>query len=244
MLIPSPRHRPADLALWAELEEADRLHYEIGKVADKATKAVRDIQDFAKQGPCYAGISWGKDSMVVADLILRSGEPIPLVYLRAIPGGTPDASVVQEQSGLSVTVFDVEYNTIPRELSRDATEAEKDRRFFAAFRLAEKKFGRRHISGVRAEESVGRKIRMRRWDIASQNALAPIGWWSQQDVFAYHAVHAIATHPAYAMLGGGRYDRAKLRTDELGGDRGNQFGRREWEVEYYGDLLRRIEAQR
>ncbi|TXH99574.1 MAG: hypothetical protein E6Q76_19695 [Rhizobium sp.] len=62
------------------------------------------------------------------------------------------------------------------------------------------------------------------------------------DVFAYLAFHGLPVHPNYAMLGAGRWPREYLRTAPLGGKRGDQFGRAEWEREYYGDVLRRLEV--
>jgi len=52
----------------------------------------------------------------------------------------------------------------------------------------------------------------------------------------------LPVHPAYAMTAGGRWDRKHIRVASLGGQRGAQYGRREWEREYYGDVLRRLEA--
>lgn len=243
MLIVTDRHTPGDLALWADLEAADRQHYATAQVGLKARIAIKAIASFADRGPCYAGISWGKDSIVLADLIHRSGRKIPLVYLRAVPTGTPDAGLVEERSGLVVETIDVPYDDIPSNWSFARIENEKDRRFFAAFKAVGNRNGNRHISGIRSDESTGRKRRMQRWGIESPNTLAPIGFWSSRDVFAYHATHDLATHPAYGMLGAGRYPREHLRVDELGGDRGGGFGRNQWEHEYYGDILRRQESR-
>jgi len=70
----------------------------------------------------------------------------------------------------------------------------------------------------------------------------PIGRWRQADVFSYLHHHHLPVHPAYAMLGGGRWPRRHIRVHSIGGERGTEHGRREWEQEYYGDVLRRIEA--
>jgi hypothetical protein len=93
----------------------------------------------------------------------------------------------------------------------------------------------RHLSGVRADESGVRKIRMRRWGLSTDRTCCPLGWWSKQDAFGYAAAKNLPVHPNYAMLGGGRWPRENLRVDGLGGVRGRGIGRAEWEREYYSD---------
>lgn len=67
----------------------------------------------------------------------------------------------------------------------------------------------------------------------------PIIDWPTEAVFAYLAHYRLPTHPNYGMLGGGRWDRGRLRVGgSVGGSDGDNFGRAEWEREYYGDLLR------
>jgi phosphoadenosine phosphosulfate reductase len=176
-------------------------------------------------------------------MIMISGRPVPLVHLKAKPFGNPESPRVRD-AFLSRFPGDyreslADYSAISPALGTDATEKAKDRIFFAAFAA----FGSRHVSGIRADESRGRRKRMERWGLASVNALAPLGWWTAADVFGYLAVHDLPVHPSYAMLGGGRWRRDHLRVDELAGDRGAGIGRAEWEREYYGDVLRRLESR-
>jgi phosphoadenosine phosphosulfate reductase len=244
VLIPSPRHTPADLALWAELESADRVHGGRLMRSGRVERSVAAIREFAGRGPCYASVSWGKDSVALAHMIMESCPSIPLVHLRAVPHGNPENGAVRDPFLAASPSADyreiaVDYRDIPAGSGADAVEREKDRRFFGAFTSLGLS---RHLSGIRADESSGRKVRMRRFGLASPNACAPMGWWSAADVFGYLAVNGLPVHPSYAMLGGGRWDRRHVRVDELGGARGDQFGRRAWEIEYYGDVLRRLEV--
>jgi phosphoadenosine phosphosulfate reductase len=85
-------------------------------------------------------------------------------------------------------------------------------------------------------------MRMARFAENSPNACAPAGWWKLDEVFAVLASEGLPAHPSYAMLGGGRWDRRHLRVSEVGDEKGIGWGRREWEREYYGDVLRRLEA--
>lgn len=127
----------------------------------------------------------------------------------------------------------------PHELDR-----ETDAAWNAAIRACARRHGPRHVPGIRAEESSGRLIRQWVYGEASPNGCAPITRWSTADVFAYLATRRLPVHPAYAMLGGGRWPRERLRVAEIGDTHGAAGGRREWEREYYGDVLRRALAGR
>lgn len=87
-------------------------------------------------------------------------------------------------------------------------------------------------------------MRCARWGISTERTCAPLAWWTAADVFAYLATHDLPVHPAYAMLGGGRWRRERLRVAEIGDTHGKGGGRLEWETEYYGDALRRLQAPR
>lgn len=232
MLIPSERHRPEDLELWAELEEADSVR---GVNKRKVDQSIAEIMSFARNGSCYAGWSGGKDSTVLAHLISRAGVNVPLLYVRGVPVANPEILTVRDFllpmiPGVHYHEKEIRYANV---FMDGRTNAEDTKRFFAAFR----EMGTRHISGIRADESGGRKIRMRQHGLTSKNACAPLGWWTGDDCFAYLAAYGLPVHPSYAMLGAGRWERKHLRVDELGGSGGNAYGRSEWEREYYGDVL-------
>jgi len=96
------------------------------------------------------------------------------------------------------------------------------------------------VSGIRADESSARRMRVRRWGETSNIACAPLAHWTILDVFAYLAREDLPIHPVYAMSYGGSLPRERLRVDHIGGEPGAGFGRREWERKYYGDVVRRV----
>lgn len=223
MLISCERHRPEDLELWNELEEADHLHYQRLAKSGKIKKSIAAIQEFAAHGPCYASVSWGKDSVTLAHLIYLSGCSLPLVHVAMHPGTNPESLRVRDHF-LSCWPSDYQEISAHRDDFYRVLDARKQR----------------HISGIRADESGGRKMRMRTWGVSSPSACAPLGWWSNADVFAYLAENNLPVHPSYAMLGNGRWAREHVRVDVLGGFRGDQFGRAEWEAEYFSDVINRL----
>jgi phosphoadenosine phosphosulfate reductase len=238
MLMASARHQAEDLVLWQALEEADLVHGRTPGARQRAAQSLEAIRDFALAGTCYAGVSWGKDSTVLAHLVSVSGFAIPLVWIRVEPIANPDCLAVRDAF---LAHFPLEYHELvewcePREgqwhasgtLERGAARCQA-------------RWGRR-LLGLRAGESFGRAMRMRRHGLATLNACAPLGWWSLADVMGYLAVYDLPVHSAYAMLGGGRFPRERLRVCSLGGKRGAGGGRAEWEREYYGDVLARLES--
>lgn len=234
MLIPSERHRPEDLGLWAELEEADRVRGQSPRLAEKVERSLHAIACFAAEGPCYAGVSWGKDSTVLFDLIGRGQPRFPVIWLTYGRATNPECRLVRDAALASCPQIDY------REI--DVGESEEMRDDFSP--AARSAGTDRYVSGIRAEESGMRRLSIRHLGVATARTCRPLAWWAVADVFGYLCVRGLPVHPNYAMLGGGRWPREHLRTASIGGERGAEHGRREWEQEYYGDILRRLAAAR
>lgn len=231
MLITSHRHTAEDLRLWEELEETDRIHGERMMASGKMDRSLESIRQFAASGSCYAGISWGKDSTVLFHLIGLAGVSVPCVWMTYGFATNPECWTVRD--AMIAMWPGIDY----REIDVGEDESQRD-----DYSLAVKSAGTsRYLSGVRGDESGIRKIVMRRWGVATPNTCRPLTYWTAADVFGFLAVGNLPVHPNYAMLGGGRWPRKHLRTASIGGDRGAENGRREWEQEYYGDVLRRLE---
>lgn len=239
MLIPSHRHTEADLRLWQEYEAADAAMGRRLSLAKRASAALQAIEKFAAS-PCYCAVSWGKDSVVVADLVCRASRAfnlrIPLVWVRVEPIANPDCESVRDAF---LNIHDVPYQEIIEWCERDNDGWHATGTLSRGFKHAP---CGRYISGIRADESGTRTLLARTSGISTANTCRPLTWWSAADVFAYLAAKELPVHPAYAMTGGGRFPREGLRVASLGGRRGDGMGRTEWEREYYGDVLRRLES--
>jgi phosphoadenosine phosphosulfate reductase len=246
MLIVTPRHRPTDLDLWRELEAADSLVAISSRLSRLIEQAHAAITTFVASGPCYAGVSWGKDSVVLAHLLWSVARQIPLMHLRPT-NHNPDCDLVRDaylthSAGQSYQEVSVDYSRIDRvRCTRQDLDRATDARWYAAIRDFGQPFGGRHILGIRAEESTGRRFRVCRWGLNSPNGCAPLGRWTTADVFGYLSLYNLPIHPAYGYLGDGRWPRERLRVAEIGDTHGTGGGRSEWEREYYGDVLRRNE---
>jgi phosphoadenosine phosphosulfate reductase len=245
VLIPSPRHTHADLQIWSEREEADLAYAGSLAFGRQVMRSVAAAREFAARGPAACYVSWGKDSVALAGLLREAGVAgVPLVGVKVEPIGNPDCESVRD-TFLASWPDRPPYHEFLQRCSHDDAGWHATGTLEAGFAEAEETVGTsRRMIGLRADESGGRKISMRHRGLATENSCRPLGWWSVQDVFAYLASRHLPVHPAYAMLGGGRWPREHLRVASLGGRRGDQFGRAEWEREYYGDVLNRLAADR
>jgi len=239
VLIPSPRHTAIDLEVWARLEQTDQVLAGSEHLARREEAALAELQRFAGlDGTCFVAVSWGKDSVVVAHLAVRAGLRVPFVWVRYDPSHNPDCPAVRD---VFLRRFPVDYQEIvvtdtclPAGVGwRDLTW-EQDCRLF--FREADE-LGRR-ILGLRARESGRRRRRARRFGCSSPSSCAPIVWWDAALVFAYLRKYDLPVHPAYAMSEGGFWDRARIRVDGIGDERGTGCGRGQWERRYYPEVPR------
>lgn len=234
-LIVTHRHRPEDLEHWRRvLEPVDAVTARrlARRLAERAEAAKAVIAGFlAKPGGGYLGVSWGKDSVVVAHMLHeleRSGAPsCPAVWVRVSGWENPDCPLVREAFLARWPLQD--YHEIEVEAGDNRAGGTSAR----GFEVARRRWGRRHISGVRGEESSVRGIVAARYGTASSGSCRPIVRWSSAEVFSYCHLHGLPLHPAYGYTAGGTWDRAHLRTGSLGGERGAGHGRREWERSYY-----------
>ncbi len=229
MLIPSHRHTAADLALWGEHEEADRIVRVPDGLMDGSICA---IQQFAACGRCYVGCSWGKDSVVLLDALIRSGVDLPVVWVRMRGRDNPCCESVRD-SALAKWPLEYYEQTFNYE---DCSRGEH-------WRAVDMEFGDRRITGLRADESAVRQMSIGVSGVATRRSCRPLAYWRCEHIFAWAAQNNLPMHPAYAMLGGGRYERRHLRTHGIGGKSGASHGRREWEREYYPDILARLASK-
>lgn len=240
MLLKSHRHASADIELWSELHDADLVYSSRPAFQRKERDAFRVVSELGSR-KCYVSISWGKDSLVLAHLAWRASLPHPVYRIKMTGIEPADETDRVEQAFLST--FDgfgkryqvIEQSYIPGERPADM---KREPALTRGIRECRRLSGCDcYVNGLRAAESSTRWFAMLRGSI---NSVSPIGWWSDADVFGYIAKHDLPVHANYAMLGGGRWPRDRLRVCMIGGDKGTRSGRREWEREYYSDVLNRI----
>lgn len=241
MLINSPRHGVEDLRRWTITQQQAETHAELRSFSKHVQRARDALLSFAGNGPCYAGTSWGKDSVVLAHLVATLTPSVPLVWVKIEPIANPDCELVRDAF---LKLFpSTRYDEIASQCSRDAGGWHATGTLEHGYAEAVRRFGPRHLSGVRGEESGQRMRRMRTWGESSPGTCAPLGWWSAWDVYAYLVSKRLPIHPAYACTMGGLLDPIRLRVASLGGKRGQGHGRQEWEQRYYGAELAALDRE-
>ncbi|MFZ2635557.1 MAG: phosphoadenosine phosphosulfate reductase family protein [Rectinemataceae bacterium] len=224
------RHTAADLKAWAELEETDLIYYDSHDIQSKVNESLRTIESFAALGPSYAGVSWGKDSVVLAHLLAMVRPDVPIIWLTYDLATNPTCYPVRDaflalHPELTYHEYDVGIEEKRRDDYSDAVRITGTNRYF---------------SGIRADESGIRKMSIFHHGVFTDRACRPLAWWKNSDIFAYIAYEQLPLNPVYGMLGGDRWPRRHLRTASIGGERGTEYGRGEWEREYFPDVLNRI----
>lgn len=236
MLIEHARHTAADLDHWRMLERMDAVNARrLGPRLDAmARDATAELLAFAQSGDGYLGVSWGKDSVVCAWLLhqIETAHNItfPAVYVVLSSGLTnPDSALVRDAFLARWPLR--EYH----EIAVEDVGADAGHRSAPGFAAAAQRFGDRYASGVRADESVVRRMSMGHHGLTTASTCRPIGRWTTAEVYALAHREQLPLHPAYACTIGGLLDRRRIRVANIGGSHGTGFGRAEWERRYYPD---------
>lgn len=240
MLIDSPRLTSADREAWNDLCRYDDA-YPTEVLRRLSVKATGVIERFLAGGPAHVSTSWGKDSTVLVDLVGRLRVPVPVVWVRVDGYDLPECELVRDDMLARYPHLEYDELTFPPQAHRwwdddGRTQTKSAER--ARWSLIDDRYGSRHITGIRGEESRIRAMVQARWGDATPQTCRPIGDWSAVQVFAYLQQRRLPVHPAYAMSYGGRHDRRWLRVHSLGGVTGADRGRADWESHYYGDVIR------
>lgn len=234
-LLHSDRHSAEDLAHWEMARRYDERLGAAPRIARMVERAECDIVGF---GGAYVSVSWGKDSVAVAHMARRAAPHLPLVWIREEPFANPDCARVRDAFLARCPGPYDEIEVWGRQDNDGAWHATGT--IERGFAEAVQRHGPRYITGIRAEESRVRALRVARWGVASPNTCAPLARWTGLDVFAYLALHDLPVHPAYAMSFGGTLERERLRVSSLGFRNGRGRGRHEWERRYYPEAMRRL----
>ena len=229
MLIITSRHRSQDLEAYAQYKEIDQMTRwsEI-----KAKYSIHEIEKWCLLHSSICLTSWGKDSIVMLHLLIQSKVNIPVIWIKFSDRYNPDCELVRNSF---LRAFDLNYH-------EEVFNYKEVRKGDKHWKAVEKKYTPYRITGVRNDESKGRLIQYLVSGHSSIHGCRPLALWKSSEIFAYIEQNSLPLCPVYGYLGGGRWDRMRIRTHSIAGTTANGIGRTEWEKEYYPDLLRKIEA--
>ncbi len=245
MLIHSDRIKPEDLTIWREYEQTDAIHVKTQGYKRRIEITMGAIEEFVQGGrPHFLGTSWGKDSVVLCHMFQRIEPEVRIVFVRQIDNANPHSAAVRDAFLARFT--ETNYEEIAYSYLDATPEWFKGGRPFHWYRVLEDLNRRRgvHVTGIRADESGKREKRFAVFGMETVNSFAPFQFLTQAEIFGYLHEHDLPIHPNYAMLGGGRWQRHRIRTAAIGNKEGDGMGRTEWEREFYGDVLNRMESSK
>lgn len=243
MLISCDRHTKKDLVhweMWKLIDKANSLSEGFNK---RCEETIKKLKAYFRQNPqCYVGVSWGKDSVVLAHMIFNHIKKDPLhIYIRMLDNENPYSGTVRD---LFINQYPINYEEISYSYQQsDASwfKNGKPDRWYQIIDDLKKKYGA-HVTGIRKDESAKRKIRFICYGRQTVNSFSPFDNFTVSDIFAYLYKFNLPIHPNYAMTSGGLWERNRIRVASIGNREGDGMGRLEWEKQYYGDFLRKIEA--
>lgn len=244
MLIESHRITPTDYALWNEYEQLDAEYAGTSQYREHIESGLSAIFAFVAKGrPHFVGTSWGKDSTVLVHMFLRIRPETRIVYVRQMDNANPHSVDVRDQ--ILARYNPPNYEEIAYSYSDADSSWYKNGRpnhWYKVLDELNRKYGV-HVTGIRPDESGKREKRFRVFGMETENSFAPFQYLTHKDIFAYLYCHYLPVHPNYAMLGGGRWERERIRTAAIGNKEGDGMGRAEWEKEYYPDVLAHMKAR-
>lgn len=243
MLIYSPRLTMADIDQWEKTEAIDAAHCLTPGYRARIARARESVREFVAgrpDGRFYGGLSFGKDSIVMCHLMREAAPRMPIVSIRNVENFNPDSPRVET---VLCDMLSHDYEVITYDY-RNADASYYDTqgnpvKWHNILKDLKKRLGA-HVTGIRADESAKRNRRVRIFGLETEFSFAPLAYMTVQDIFAYLYENGLPVHPVYAMTGGGRWDKYRLRVAAIGNPEGRGMGRLQWEREYYGDILARM----
>jgi phosphoadenosine phosphosulfate reductase len=234
-----------DWRVWLARAKTDSVWRATDVHRRRVDRARQALLDFVEGERGYIGISWGKDSTALLSLLVETECDWPLVHIVIEPVQNPDCAPLRDAwfalyPALRERYYEVRVRCQPKP---STNRYDTNLAYKVGFATAARRFGKRYVSGIRAEESGIRKRVVRGLGLGDEDANTgrPLGYWKSEDVFARLLDYPL--HSVYPCTLGGAYDRGRVRCNNLWGLYAEEFGRREHEWRYYRDDIKRIEAQ-
>ncbi|NJL03189.1 MAG: hypothetical protein HC910_22425 [Spirulinaceae cyanobacterium SM2_1_0] len=203
------------------MDEAERLMFaglaRLPQFRRKVEQAQAIIKEALEVCPAYVACSWGKDSLVVADLVATISPDALVCHVTG-----PKAELLNNYGEVSAAFCRRHPSVAYRVLGGDGRPS------WEVFSAHAHELPSMAILGLRAEEAAYRRISLRKYGLiyrykSGSWRACPLAWWGWKDVWAYLVAHGLTylasyDHPAEEC-------RALSRTSSITTRRGEQFGR-------------------
>lgn len=239
MLIDSPRITDRDFEHWANISRYDALLANNTRMRRLCQQATMIVEEWRDAGVGVISVSWGKDSVVAADIALKVDPTLPVVWVRSDPFETPECELVRD--AFLATHPGCRYEervAILRNPKRGEPGFEEHRLNGGKHQdVLSELIPERWISGLRGQESRMRQNSLRWHGYVTPKTARPLAGWEAPDIFAYLHRENLPVHPVYAMSFGGVLDRQWLRVHPLCSVIDSKTDVPAWEDAYYGDVI-------
>jgi 3'-phosphoadenosine 5'-phosphosulfate sulfotransferase (PAPS reductase)/FAD synthetase len=223
----------------------------------RVAQAVEIIHRADASGVIALAMSWGKDSVAVADLTLRTlGRRVPAYHMASsyeLPGSDHVVAYFRERTDVEILPAKRTADEMIEWLREVGLGYERTRASRRAASAPKKSGGdewcAKHgyditVLGMRADEAVGRRklftVRGPIYERSSGARIAcPLAWWDTRDVWAYIVAHDVPYHRIYDCESHG-YTRETLRNAGWLTTTGAGLGRIAWLAHHYPAEYRRL----
>lgn len=223
----------------------------------RVEEACRVIEEAGAKGRVVVSTSWGKDSVVLANLALRLLGRVQLLHIASsyrLPGyervqeyfeARTDVHVIQPRMTLAETIEWLREVGLPHERTKAQQAAvvkkiKKD----VGIEWCKAKGYTVQMLGMRADENQRtRGLLFRRrgliYEARGITMAAPLGWWTARDVWAYIVANDLPWHPMYDMETHG-VTRETIRNAGWLSTDGAERGRITWLRHHYPEQYRML----
>jgi phosphoadenosine phosphosulfate reductase len=226
----------------------------------RVDEACRVIEQAAAKGRVVVATSWGKDSVVLADLALRVLGRVQLLHIASsyrLPGyervqeyfeSRTDLHVIQPRRTLAETFDWLREVGLPHERTKaqQATVVQKIKKDVGTQWCKDNGYTVQML-GMRADENRRtRGMLFRRlgliYEARGITMAAPLGWWTARDVWSYLVANDLPWHPMYDMETHG-FSRESIRNAGWLSTDGAERGRISWLREHYPEQYRMLVSE-
>lgn len=205
------------------MDEAERLMFlgwaKMPQFRRKVEQAKSTIKDTLAIAPAYVACSWGKDSLVLADIMATMVAESLVCHVTG-----PKAELLNNYDEVSFVFCQRHPSVKYQVLGGDGCPS------WEVFAAHSHELPPMALLGLRAEEATYRRVSICKYGLIHQYKsglwrACPLAWWSWKDVWAYIVAHDLTYLASYDHPG--EESRALSRTSSITTLRGEQFGRME-----------------
>jgi phosphoadenosine phosphosulfate reductase len=232
------------------------VHSKLRSFKRKVKKSQEIIKESTKYGKVAVSVSWGKDSVALADLVIKTIGPVPIMHMASsyrLPGfehvedyfrAITDVHIVDPEETVDEVIVRLMKSGLCYEHNQHKRQAAANPKKRKGVSWSKKNGIDVQMLGLRAEESIGRRENVRAHGVIYSKKSGtiismPIIYWDVSDVWAYLISNDVPWHTLYDKETHG-YTRDTLRNTGWLTTVDALEGRIVWLRYHYPDLYEKL----